>query len=119
MLDRKEKLVMGYIFDNCESGKTRLFPSQELIDFLVQKKNVISTSELDEIMISLSKEGLIDFVSSDSKNGSVYCVSLKNKGLLFKKDLQKEKRHASWVILRTALLAIFSFVIGLLLRAIF
>ena len=66
-----------------------------------------------------AKDGMIDYVESESKNGLVYCVSLKSKGTLFKKDQQKQRRHASWLILRTALLAIFSFAIGLLLRAIF
>lgn len=122
VLDRKEKIVMSYIFVNCENGekaKTRLFSSQEIVDVLAKRKYVVSTSELNEIMISLSKEGLIDFVQSESKKGSVFCVSLKEKGLLFKKDTQKERLHASWIILRTALLAVLSFVVGLLLRAIF
>ncbi len=122
MLDRKEKIVMSYIFLKCENdekNKTRLFSSQEIVDLLAKRKYVVSTSELNEIMISLSKDGLIDFVSSESKKGSVFCISLKEKGLLFKKDSQKEKLHASWIILRTALLAVLSFVVGLLLRAIF
>lgn len=119
MLDKKEKFVMNYLFNLCENGKTHLFSSQEIIDYLGEKKYVVSVSELAEIMISLTKEGLIDYVESESKKGTMYCVNLKNKGLLFKKDIQKEKRHASWVILRTALLAVLSFIIGLLLRAIF
>jgi hypothetical protein len=31
----------------------------------------------------------------------------------------KEKRYASWIIIRTALLAVMSFIIGILLKAIF
>ena len=72
VLDRKEKIVMSYIFVNCENGekaKTRLFSSQEIVDVLAKRKYVVSTSELNEIMISLSKEGLIDFVQSESKKG--------------------------------------------------
>lgn len=119
MLDKKEKIIMGYIFDNCERGKSRLFSAQEFIDFISTKKQILSLSELDEIIIVLSKENMIDFVQSESKKGIVYCISLKNKGYVFKKDLQKERRHASWILLRTALLAVLSFIIGILLRAIF
>ena len=119
MLDKKDKLVMGYIFEKCEGGGSKLISMKQLLEFLQRKKFVITTNEIEEIMISLSKEGFIDFVESESKKGEVYCVSLKGKGKLFKKDLQKEKRYASWVILRTALLTIFSFLLGLLLKAIF
>ena len=119
MLDKKDKLVMSFIFEKCEGGGARLISIQELVDYLGKKKYAVSTNEIEEIMISLSKEGLIDFVESDSKRGEVYCVSLKGKGKLFKKDQQKERRYASWIILRTALLTIFSFLLGLLLRAIF
>ena len=113
----EKKKLLCHIF--LLTAKTRLFSSQEIVDVLAKRKYVVSTSELNEIMISLSKEGLIDFVQSESKKGSVFCVSLKEKGLLFKKDTQKERLHASWIILRTALLAVLSFVVGLLLRAIF
>ncbi|MDD4110790.1 MAG: hypothetical protein PHS54_04480 [Clostridia bacterium] len=119
MLDKKEKIVMEYIFNNCEKGKSRLFPAQEFIDFILMKKYILSLSELDEIMITLSKENMIDYVQSESKKGTIYCVSLKNKGFIFKKDLQKEKRYTSWIIVRTALLALLSFIIGILLKAIF
>jgi hypothetical protein len=119
MLDKKEKLVMCYIHDNCEKGKARLFPAQEIIDFIVSKKHILSLSELDEIMIILSKENMIDYVQSESKKGIMYCVSLKTRGFVFKKDIQKEKRYASWVIIRTALLALLSFIIGIVLKAIF
>lgn len=118
MLDRKEKIVMALLFEKC-GAKPCLISSSSIIESLGEKKYVISLSELEQIMNSLAKDGMIDYVESESKNGLVYCVSLKSKGALFKKDQQKQRRHASWVILRTALLAIFSFVIGLLLRAIF
>lgn len=119
MLDKKEKLIMGYIFDMSEKGKSRLFSAQEFVDFTLSKKHILSLGELDEIIITLAKENMIDYVQSEIKKGTVYCISLKNKGYIFKKDLQKEKRWATWIILRTALLAILSFSIGILLRTLF
>jgi hypothetical protein len=119
MLDKKEKIIMGYIYENCEKGKSRLFTAQDFINFTSTKKHILSLSELDEIMITLSKENMIDYVQSESKKGIIYCVSLKNKGYVFKKDLIKEKRYTSWIIIRTALLAVMSFIIGILLKAIF
>ncbi len=119
MLDKKEKIIMNYIYDNCEKGKSHLFSAQEIIDFISTQKHILSLYELDEIMITLSKENMIDYVQSESKKGTIYCISLKSKGFIFKKELQKEKRYASWMILRTALLALLSFIIGIVLRAIF
>lgn len=119
MLDKKEKIIMWYIYENCEKGKSRLFTAQEIINFTSTKKHILFLSELDEIMITLAKENMIDYVQSESKKGIIYCISLKNKGFIFKKDLMKEKRYASWIIIRTALLAVMSFIIGILLKAIF
>lgn len=119
MLDKKEKIIMEYIFNNCERGKSRLFSAQEFLDFISKKKYILSLSELDEIIIALAKENMIDYVQSESKKGTIYCISLKNKGFIFKKDLQKEKRYNTWIVIRTALLAVLSFIIGILLRVIF
>ena len=74
---------------------------------------------VDEIMSSLQKDNYIDYVSSDSKKGTVYCISLKTKGQLFKKDLQKEKKQNKMLIFRTIILAVLSFFVGIILKAIF
>ena len=119
MLDKKEKIIMCYIYDNSQKGKARLFTAQEIIDFVSTKKYILLTSELEEIMITLAKENMIDYVQSENKKGIIYCISLKNKGYVFKKDLKKQKRYSTWLILRTGLLALLGFLIGILLKAIF
>jgi hypothetical protein len=118
MLDKKEKLVMCYIHDNCEKGKARLFPAQEIIDFIVSKKHILSLSELDEIMIILSKENMLIMFRVKVKKNNVLCL-FKNKRFCFLRKIFKKKRYASWVIIRTALLALLSFIIGIVLKAIF
>ena len=85
----------------------------------VSKKYVISLAELNDIMISLSKDNYLDFVVSDSKKGYYYCVNLKYKGLTFQKDLKKEKQVVFMLIFRTLLLSVLSFVFGLILKIIF
>ena len=118
MLDKKEKLVMLYLTDICLDKKTYLISTSTLAEF-VSKKYVISIAELNDIMISLCKDNYLDFVVSDSKKGYYYCVNLKNKGLTFKKDLKKEKKAIFTLLIRTLLLSILSFVLGLLLKMIF
>ena len=67
----------------------------------------------------LEKDNYIDFVVSDGKKGYYYCVTLKNKGLTYKKDLKKEKKALLMLVVRTTVLAVLSFVVGLLLKVIF
>ena len=119
LLDQKEKLIMTYLYDNCPPKGAHLVYAENIAKFVTDKKRVISLTELDEIMSSLQKDNYIDCVSSDSKKGTVYCVSLKTKGHLFKKDLQKEKKQNRMLILRTIILAVLSFFIGIILKAIF
>ncbi len=118
MLDKKEKLVLLFLTQVCHDKKTYLIPTQDIAQF-VSKKYVISLAELDDIMISLCKDNYLDFVVSDSKKGYYYCINLKNKGLTFKKDLIKQRRELVWLITRTLLLTVLSFVLGLLLKVIF
>ena len=86
-----------------------------LIDGIIIPKN----RSVDEIMTSLAKDNYIDVVISDSKKGYFYCVMLKNKGVMFKKDLQKQKKELGLLLLRTLCITILSFVVGLILRTIF
>lgn len=118
MLDKKEKLVMLYLSNVCTDKKTYLISSASIAEF-VSKKYVISISELDDIMISLCKDNYLDFVGSSSKKGYYYCVNLKNKGLTYKKDLKKEKQELFGLFVRTIILSVISFVLGLLLKMIF
>lgn len=118
MLDKKEKLVMSYLCDVCVGKKTQLISIEKIAGF-ASKKYLLSITELDDIMISLSKDNYVDFVVSDSKKGYYYCVTLTNKGITFKKDLKKERQAFLFLILRTLGLAVLSFIVGLLLNAIF
>ena len=119
LLDQKEKLIMSYLFDKCADKSSHLLLAEEIVAFVSSKKQALSLSELDEIMQILQKDNYIDFVASDSKNGSTYCVSLKSKGYFFKKDLQKEKKQTRMLIYRTIGLAVLSFLVGIILKAIF
>lgn len=118
-LDQKEKLVMKYLFNSCNSCASKLISAENIIKFSLSKKHSLSLYELEDIMNNLQKENYIDFVLSDSKNGLTYCVSLKTKGKFFLKDLKKQKRQNSFLLIRTIALAILSFLIGVLLKAIF
>ena len=119
ILNQKEKMIMTFFYDSCLNKATKLFRAEEIVEYVSKKKNMLSLGELDNIMNFLQKENYIDYVASESKKGTIYCVSLKQKGQIFKKDLQVEKRKTYALILRTVALAILSFIVGLILNAIF
>lgn len=119
LLDQKEKMVMSFLFEKCADKSAHLISADEIIKYITSKKSVLSLSELDDIMSSLQKDSYIDCVVSESKKGKIYCTSLKAKGFLFKKDLQKERKQNINLIVRTIGLAVLSFLIGILLKAIF
>lgn len=118
MLDKKEKFVILYLLEICPQKRSYLILAENIAEF-VSKKYLITTSELDDIMISLSKDNYLEFVASDSKKGYYYCITLKSKALTLKKDIKKQKKEFALVLLRTFGLAVLSFIIGVLLKTIF
>lgn len=118
MLDQKEKFVVLYLLEICPAKRSYLILAEQIAEF-VSKKYLITISELDDIMLSLSKDNYVDFVVSDGKNGYYYCITLKNKALTLKKDLQKQKKEFWLNVLKTFGFAVLSFVIGIILRSIF
>lgn len=118
MLDKKEKFVVLYLLEICPNKRSYLVLAEQIAEF-VSKKYLISTTELDDIMITLAKDNYIDFVVSDSKNGYYYCITLKNKALTLKRDLKKQKQEFLLLLLRTFGFAVLSFVVGIILKTIF
>ena len=118
MLDKKEKFVILYLLEICPNKRSYLILAEQIAEF-VSKKYLISTTELDDIMITLAKDNYIDFVVSDSKKGYYYCITLKNKALTLKKDLKKQKQEFCMLIVKTVGFAILSFVVGIILKTIF
>ncbi len=118
MLDKKERFVVLYLIEICPNKRSYLVLAEQIAEF-VSKKYLISTTELDDIMITLAKDNYIDFVVSDSKKGYYYCITLKNKALTLKRDLKNQKKEFWLLLLRTFGFAVLSFVIGIILKTIF
>ena len=118
MQERKSKLVLKYLCKVCVGKKTYLVSPHDIAK-AVSNKLILSISEIDEIMASLSLQNYIDFVVSDGKNGYYYCVKLKSKGQTYLSDARKQKKALGLLVLRSMFLATVSFVFGLILKAIF
>ncbi len=118
MQERKEKYVLRYLCRVCVGKNAHLISPHDIAKD-VCKKVVLSVSEIDEIMASLSLQNYIDFVVSDSRNGYYYCVKLKKKGQTYLSDAKKQKKALAMLVLRSMFLATVSFVFGVILKAIF
>lgn len=118
MQERKEKFVLKYLCKVCSAKKTYLISPHDIAKEIC-KKVVLSVSEIDEIMTSLSLQNFIDFVVSDSRNGYYYCVKLKKRGQTYLSDAKRQKKALLMLVLRSMFLATVSFVFGVILKAIF
>ena len=118
MLTFKEKYVMEYVYQKCQGKKSCLISPREIISFAADKY-VIYPEELEKIMTNLSYDNYIELLKSDKKGSPVFCVSLKIKGEGFHRELTNNKRNWLFWLGRTAILAVLSAMIGVLIRFIF
>jgi len=118
MLSKKEKQVMQFLYKKCKDKESSLIAPQEISNYLMPKYE-INNIEVDQIINGLVLDNYIDVVHSDSKGKLIYCVSLKQKGAAFEREVKHNKKNLYRIILRTVILATLSFAIGAILRAIF
>ena len=117
MLSKPENAVMLAVFNQCgERGATLITPT-DLVR--IAGKDHVRLSTLDKIMVDLSSDGYFDLVYSDRRGETVYCVSLTDKGKGYIRERKLFKRNLLYRIGLSAVLALFSFLIGLILKAIF
>lgn len=118
MLNSLEKDVMFLLHDKCANKESVLIsPNQIIISLL--PKHQLSVKELDKVINNLILDGYIDVINSDNKGNTIYCVSLKMKGIAFKRDLVNQKKNNRYLLIRTIILAVISVTVTLILRAIF
>lgn len=118
MLSKKEKLIMTYIFEKCKDKTSVLIFPEELSNYLGEKYPT-GAIEVTEIINNLVLDNYISMVLSDRKGKQIFCISLEKKGESFLRDLETNKKKTINLIIRTIALAVLSFAVGLILKAIF
>lgn len=119
MLFRKEKAVMRLIFSKCENKEKTCLMSPLEISNGVFPKYEIDEVEIEEIIESLKLDNYITVVDSERKGKKVYCITLKSKGESFEREISNNRKSLLYKLATTVILAVVSFVIGLLLKALF
>ena len=117
MLNKIDKTVMSYIYKKSVNKGTSLISPQELLANL--NNTVISPEQLSIAINNLQLDGYIDYVVSNTKGKQVYCFTLKQKGEAFLREEENAKKTNIKLIVRTILLAILSFIVGIILKSIF
>lgn len=117
MLTKTESKVMGALYSAAEDKRALLISPIDLLK-LVGAESVTLT-QLEKIVTALSQDGYFDLVYSDRHGETVYCITLTERGKAFKRDLLVMRRNLIFRISLSVGLAFMSFVIGLILKAIF
>jgi DNA-binding MarR family transcriptional regulator len=117
MLNKTESKVMGVLFNECKQRSALLISPLDLIKISGEKG--LTESKLDRIMNDLFMDGYFDLIYSDRHGERVYCVTLTEKGKGYLRGRKVMKRNLLFRLGVTVALAIVSFVIGLILKAIF
>lgn len=109
---------MKYILEICGEKDTCLISPLDLIHSL-EPKYVITEIELDHLLNGIVQDNYITLVTSDKKGQMFYCITLLAKGKSFIREQQNIKKTWRNAIFKTVILAIISFVVGIILKAIF
>ena len=118
MLSRKEKMLMQYILKESGNKDTCLLLPID-IEHALAPKYSINQIEAQAILDGLVQENYINLVYSDKNGELIYCISILPKGKSFYREQKNTKKSWAGAVVRTILLAILSFVMGLILKAIF
>ena len=109
---------MKYLLSVCEKKDTCLLSPLDLCHSFEPKYSV-NDIELESILDGLSQENYISVVNSDKNGKLVYCITILDKGKSFLREQKNIKINWSVAITRTIILAIISFIVGIILKAIF
>lgn len=117
MLSRYEDKVMSVLYKESKDKKSYLITPTDLLK--TSGVETLSLTDLDKVVKDLSVDGYFDLVYSDRRGETVYCISLTEKGRGYQRNAKLIKRNLIYKLIVTVGFAFLSFVIGLLLKAIF
>ena len=118
MLNKNEKKVMAVLLKLCKKNNTCLTNHEEIVSNL-QSKDYLTRKEVDDIINNLVLQEYIDNIITDNKGKKCYCITIQNKGEAFTRE-EKDKKKVLWQRIGiTVALAVLSFVVTVVLRAIF
>ena len=117
MLTKAENKVMYTLFTECKNKKALLISPIDLINIIGDK--TITQTKLEKIISDLYMDGYFDLIYSDRHGERVYCITLTERGKGYMRGQKVMRRNLLFRLCLTVGLAFLSFIIGLILKAIF
>ncbi len=117
MLNFDEKKVLLAIRKNCQNKGACLVAPEDLLykigDCSLTEKSLVN------ILKALSYEGYLELIYTERLGKSLYCITLRDKGINYDREVKNFKKQLAIRVLITLSLTIISFLAGLILKAIF
>ena len=105
MLTKVEKQIMKFFYSRCFNKESCLIKPDDIKLSLIPDYE-ISDMELDKAVNNLILDGYIDLIVSDNKGTPVYCVSLKNKGQAFLREMENTKKENRYLVVSSIAIAL-------------
>ncbi|PWM71807.1 MAG: hypothetical protein DBX59_07945 [Bacillota bacterium] len=118
MLTKNEDKIMNAIYGAC-TGKTCCLLSPDDILSMAGVRGAVGYGALDKILQALEYDDYFELILSDRRGEKVYCITLKERGLSYRRQKVMAKRNLGYRLAVTVAFAFLSFLLGLLLKAIF
>ena len=117
-LNRRENEVMNAVFE-LSGGKERFLVSPGELAAVLPPRRKYDEASLERTMNSLALDGYFEFIETERKGEKTYVVRMRDAGLGYRRRDYQRKRGLVFRIAVAALGAVVTFLVGLLLRAIF
>lgn len=118
MLTKNEDKIMSAIYSAANGKQSCLLTPDDILS-ISGARGEVNYKTLDGILEALELDDYFDMIISDRKGEKVYCITLHAKGLGYKRRKTIIKRNLSYKLAVTVVFALLSFLITLLLKAIF
>ncbi len=118
MLNARERKIMESLYSLCRETGSCLCSSWDLLRRFPAERRP-SEEQAEKILHDLESDGYINLIRSERQGEPMYVVTLRANGIGFLREKQQMKRNVCFKIFLTVVCAVGSFLIGLILKAVF
>lgn len=117
-LSRRESEVMNAVF-TISGGKERFLVAPYELSALLPAKGKYDETAIERLLQALALDGYFELIRSERKGESVYVIHMREAGLHFRREDYQRRRSVCFRWGVAAVGAVITFLVGLLLRALF
>lgn len=109
---------MSAVYCLCDGTDGCLISPLDIMSILPAGRKY-TVGRLDDALDALKADGYLDVIPSERKGEKMYVISLKENGLAFKRQERQRRLDVLYKIFLALIGATFTFIFGLILKAIF